>query len=240
MAIRTKTKRRLAILAVIAVLVIAAGACLYTVRMRQIRQRSARKLTEGLDAFEQGDYFSAMHALGSYLLRTEEPDPDILYKYCKARMNVEEPNGKHLLQAAASLRRLLQIQSDHIGARHDLLELYLQFHYSTETIETADIILKDYPDDTQALRAKAIALGRLNKPSQALELAERYNRLRPLDAEGYELTFALLRKVGRPVEELIARVETAAKESTLPDQPDWGRAEQLVASAYRSAALWAS
>ena len=175
-------------------------------------------MTEGLEAFDKGDYFTAMHALGSSLHRMEVPDPDILYQYCKARMNVEEPKGKHLLQAAGSLRRLLQLQPDHIEARRDLLELYLQFHYSIETIETADIILKDNPDDPQALRAKAIALGRLGKSDQALELAERYNQLRPLDPEGYELTFTLLHKVGRAEEELISRADSVGDQSPRPSQ----------------------
>ncbi len=230
MAIRTKTKRRLTILAVIAVVIFAAGAGIYTVRMRQIDQQSAQQLQEGLEAFDNGDYYSAMHALGSYLLRMEEPDPDILYKYCKARLHVEEPNGRHLIQAASSLRRLLQLQPGHIRARRDLLELYLQFNYSTETIETADIILKDNSDDVQAIRAKAIALGRLGRSSEALELARRYNQLMPLDAKGYELTFTLHRKVGRPVAELITRGQ-----SLLATNPQDPRSKWLMAYAYANA-----
>ena len=230
MTIQAKRRRRLTILAAVIVLLGAAGTGTYFIRMRQAREELLRKRAEGMAALKEGNYFSAMHALGTYINRIDEPEPEALYKYALARRKVEEPNGKHLLQAAGVLRRLLVLRPGHIEARRDLLDLYLQFRYSTEAVETADIILKDHPDDPQALQAKAVALGRLGKFDKALALAERYNQLKPLDTEGQELTFTVLRNLGRGGEELIARARRV--HSAHPDDP---RSKWLMALAHAHA-----
>ncbi|MGB2820693.1 MAG: tetratricopeptide repeat protein, partial [Phycisphaerae bacterium] len=227
MAIRTKTKRRLLVLLIVVVAVVAAAGGIYTLRMRQIREEIARKRTEGMAAFEKGDYFSALHALGTYVNRSGEPDVEVLYKYSQARQKVEEPNAKHLLLAAGTLRHVLGLKPDHVQARRDLLDIYDQLGYSTEAIETADHILKNHPDDPQALRAKAIALTRLRKLNEALELLERYNKLKPLELDGHTLTFSIMRSLERPARDLIARAEGLHKAH--PGDP---RMEWLMAYAY--------
>ncbi len=229
MAIRRKTKRRLLVLLIVVVAVVGAAGGIYSFRMRQIRDEIARKRTEGMAAFEKGDYFSAIHALGTYINRSKEPDVEALYKYSQARQKVEEPSAKHLLQAAGTLRHLLGLKPDHIEARRDLLDIYGRLGYSTEVIETADRILKNHPDDPQALRAKAIALARLRKLDEALELSERYNKLKPLEMDGHTLTFSILRSLERPPEDkdLIGRAKDLYEAH--PGDP---RTEWLMAYAY--------
>jgi len=182
-------------------------------------------------AFEKGDYFSALHALGTYINRSDDPDVEALYKYSQARQKVEEPRAKHLLQAAGTLRRLLRLKPDHVEARRDLLDLYVRLGYSTEAIETADNILENHQDDLQALRAKAIALARLRKLDEALELSERYNKLKPLELDGHTLTFSILRTLKRPADDLIGRAKDLHEAH--PGEP---RMEWLLAYAYGLAA----
>ena len=228
--LRSKRRLRLAILLSVVVLMGSAGAAVYFVRMRQVRQETAQKRSKGLAAFEKGDYFTAVHALGTYIHRSREPELDVLYKYAQARRKVEEPRGAHLVQTVGVLRHVLTLDPGHAEARRDLLELYLQLRYSTEAIGTADRLLKEHPKDPEALLAKATALGQLRKFKEALAVAEEHNKLKPLDLNGRVLTFTLLRNLDKLPEDLVTRAQDLQKAS--PEDPcgKW-----LVAYAYACA-----
>lgn len=69
MSIRPKTKRRVFILALIALLLVVAGAGLYRYRMYQADQKIAEIKSEGMAAFNAGDYPTAIEKLSVYVTK---------------------------------------------------------------------------------------------------------------------------------------------------------------------------
>jgi predicted Zn-dependent protease len=230
MALRKKTKWRLAVLVGIFVLLIGAGGAAYMMRKAQIGRENQQNRAAGLDAFDREDYYTALHKLGTYINRSDEPEPEILYKYCQARQQVEEPGGKHLVDAAGMLRRLLEIEPGHMQARRDLLEIYLRLGYDTELLDTAEYILARDPGDERCIFAKAVALSRFRRFDEALPLARQYCQARPLDLDGQQTLFSILRQLERPASEPLALAQ--ALHDAHPDAP---QAQWLLAYAHAQA-----
>ena len=105
---RTRTTRRLIILLTAVLILTAAGLGAYLWRMGRIDRDLVRNRDEGLAALRQGDYPLAMQKMGPYLKRHTE-DPQTLYAFAQARQKVEEPSGRHLGQAIAILRHVLEL-----------------------------------------------------------------------------------------------------------------------------------
>ncbi|MFA9478191.1 tetratricopeptide repeat protein [Phycisphaerales bacterium AB-hyl4] len=171
MAIRAKTKRRLFILIGSVATVIALGATIYTVRMAQIREDVIQAREVGMVAMDEGDYHTAMHQLGRYL-QHHTSDAEATYHYAQARLRVEEPDGRHLVHGARSLRRALELDPDRHEVRRQLLEVYGRIGFSNEAIDLARLMLADDPDDAEALRTKMEAMVRLRMYDRIDTLAE--------------------------------------------------------------------
>ena len=226
MAIKAKSKRRLVILLVAISLLIGAGVGVFTFRQHQLHRETLESLEAGRAAMAEEDYFTAMHELGRYANRNPE-DAEVLYEYSQARRKVESTKGQHLLQTVGVLRRVITMRPEHDDARHDLMELYVMLGYATETGDIADVLLKKDPNNAKALRAKAVAKGRLRKFKEALPIAERYNELEPLDLEGHILTLSLMRSLERPSQDIRDRAQT--QHDLHPEDP---RFELLMAIAF--------
>jgi len=178
MTVWVKRRRRLVFLLAITTLVVAVAIGTYAWRKRQLQNQALASYQEGIASLEAGNHFDAMHKIGVYLHRYPN-DKEALYRYANSRINVVEVGGVHILQTINMLRRLLQLQPNHADARRDLLRLYIKVGYRNESIDTANVILKQHPDDTEAVRAKSdafIALRQFdNAMSFANELLDREN-----------------------------------------------------------------
>ncbi|WP_428939608.1 tetratricopeptide repeat protein [Fontivita pretiosa] len=192
MNIRSKTCRRLLLLAGVVVALLLAGAVVVKLRQAQIAAKIVRDRDEGYAALEAGDYFTAMHKVGPFLQRNPD-DPQALFAYARARARVGEINDKHVAQAMALLRRLLELKPDHAEARAELLELCLRAGFMTEVLRDTEHCRDD---DAVSLRARATALGRLRRYEQALPVSRRYNELRPFDVTQQIFTLSLMRQLG--------------------------------------------
>lgn len=173
MAIRAKTKRRLFILLGSVAVVVALGATIYTVRMGQIRQNVLKAREAGFAAMSEGDHFTAMHQFGRYL-QHHTSDADVTYQYAKARLAVEEPDGRHMVDGARSLRRAMELNPDNPTVRRELLGVYGQIGFNNEALDLARRMLADDPEDAEALRAQFTALVRLRMYDEADALAQSY------------------------------------------------------------------
>ncbi|MEX0654738.1 MAG: tetratricopeptide repeat protein [Phycisphaeraceae bacterium] len=205
MAIRAKTKRRLFILLGSVAAVIALGATVYTVRMAQIRADILESRDEGRVALEEGDYFQAMHKLGRYL-QHHASDPEVTYQYAQARLEVEEADGRHLTHGANALRRALALDPENSAIRRRLLKVYSQIGFFNETIDTAEALLRENPDDAEAMRAQVEALLRLRMYERAEEVARvaleqdadgQYVRSPAIVREGLRAQATVLEQQGR-------------------------------------------
>src|SRR5271154_7127036 len=150
-----KTKRRLTMLLVIALLVGGAGGGFVIYR----KQRSARMYADlrrdGLAAYAAGDYNVALDKLGRYIGRFQT-DSDALYDCAQARLKIQEPNREEIPPAISLLRRFLDLNPARNDVREQLLELYLKVGFFAETINASGQILSVNPKDPKALRAQAL------------------------------------------------------------------------------------
>ena len=78
-----------------------------------------------------------MRELGRYINRLD-PDAAALQTYGQAILRIRNADGRHLKSAMAALRRSAAMQPDGEEVRRELLDLYLQTRYRTETRELAD------------------------------------------------------------------------------------------------------
>ncbi|HYO07776.1 MAG TPA: tetratricopeptide repeat protein [Tepidisphaeraceae bacterium] len=212
MSLRERTKKRLrwfSIALVIAGLLAAGG---YALRERQLERRAVAGREEGLRLLEGGDYFNAMHKIGPFVRRHPE-DVDALFAYARARQQVPEPNGKHISEALALFRRVLNLSPRNVPAAEALLRLYQDHGLATEALQLSKDLLALDPKNRRALEGRAAALyalGRFAK-DEAFDAAIDYSKANPTEIEGQLLVLEILRRRENPREGVLKRCEELRK-----------------------------
>lgn len=240
MSIRPKTKRRLIILGLAAVLVFGAGLAVY---LRYLQKRGAdltASRAAAMSAYAAGDYAAALPHFSKYLAESKtadlprgKADAEALFAYGKSRSHVERGDNRHLWEAKGIFERYLALMPGDAEAERMLLEIYPKLNMNAEAVTKADGVLARAPGDVYALKAKTRALIQKGMQQDAKSLAdavaagERLNQVAPLDLEGLLLTQYALVATKRPLEEVTARAEEQLKAH--PDDP---RFELLLASAH--------
>lgn len=217
MNIRTKTKQRLLILASVALVLVGGltAAIIYQMNLRQEQLRQHRQA--GLKAFDQQDYPGAIDHLGRYINRADQQETEVLYKFGVARLEVPTPDNSHLGAALNALQRVLDRRPDHEPTRRELLDLYRQIGRDSELVDLADQLLAEYPEDLEALRAKAIALRRLREPERAVEVIRQANEAHPDDLRAHMLRLQIMDDLDRPNDELITYADQRREQA--PNDP---------------------
>ena len=229
MTIRVKSKRRLIVVAAAGFLSLAVGAAAYALRSSQVRKRLEISRTEGVAALSAGRYEEALHKIGSYVQRNGE-DAEALYQYAQARERVPEPNAKHIAQAIAFYRQVLNLEPGRHPARRRLLSLYVDYGMNAEALDAAAALTS--PDDQLAvLRAKARVLARQQRFNEAVSFSEEYNRLQPADLEMQRLTLEIMLAGGDPATKCVEHAERLRVAN-----PDDARFELLLGIAHRMGA----
>lgn len=240
MPIRPKTKRRLSILGLAFVLIVAAGAGVY---FRYVQKRNAEMAgwrQAAMSAYLAGDYAAALPHFSRYHAEAktgqrgrDDVDLEALFAYAKSRSSVERPNARHLVEAKDLFERYLAMRPEDAEAERMLLDIYPKLGMNGEAIGKADDVLARRPDDVYALKAKTRALIQKGIQQDAKALAqaivsgERLNDVAPLDVEGQLLTQYALVATKRSAPEVVAQAEEKLKAH--PDDP---RFELLLASAH--------
>lgn len=196
-------KRRLLIVLIAGVVVLALGGGAVYLRSRTLDQQARESRVQGMEAAQAGDYVTALHKVGSYLQRFgQEGDTEALVAYARARRNVPLPNGRHYKDAIGMLRRALEFDPGHAEAQGELLDLYLEMGYGEETRALAEKILESDPDNVAALRAESVALARLGELEKALEMAAQVTEREPGEIQTHTFVLGLMQQLGRPVEDI--------------------------------------
>lgn len=220
MSVRSKSKRRLLILvAGVLTLCLAAGS-FYVYRKARIRQEFARLRAEGLAAAQANDHPRVVDRLGQYL-RRDPSDEAVLVEYAKSRLLVPAPQNQHKVQAVMVLRHLVGLYPQRIDELRTLLSLYAETGYVTETIGAADMVLKRFPNDAQAMDFKARALLRLRQYDEALAAAQKCLEIDPERAGVALVAVDAMRQNATPA----AQITETAKTWKLWDRPGDGRSE---------------
>src|ERR1700678_1659873 len=157
MAIRPKTKRRVSILIGGFTLVVLLIAGLWVYREKQARHLLSQQRVDGMTAFKNGDWSTAVAQLSLYVNRRSD-DGEALYALAKAEMQDPDPGEDHLSDAANYLHRYLDLYPDNMDATHELLTLEFELYSWDQVIDLSSDILKQDDKDPQALNSLATAL----------------------------------------------------------------------------------
>ncbi|QDU70975.1 tetratricopeptide repeat protein [Mucisphaera calidilacus] len=172
MAIRSKARRRLLLLLVIAVGGVSVIGGFWAFRKQQAEAALFASRAEGVAAYEDERYFEAMHALGPYVVKHRD-DAEALYLYALSRLEVEEGDGvSHLRAGASHLRDVVTLNPENVEAKRRLLELYSMMGYAPEALDLADVLLADFPNDAEAWAHKASALVTARRFDELIEMAD--------------------------------------------------------------------
>ncbi len=150
------------VLAIIAVAVTGLG-----LRKYHRKQRAEVGLTEGLLAYENGQWEEAAGFLGQYL-SINPGDIDILIKYAQSQYQIQPFKREHLAQAINAYRVVLRLEDNELAA-NEIIKLYLQFGMPAE----AELIARRFVEKTengQIQQFLAISLVRQRKYEEAVDI----------------------------------------------------------------------
>ncbi|HTL30231.1 MAG TPA: tetratricopeptide repeat protein, partial [Tepidisphaeraceae bacterium] len=216
MNIRPKTVRRLCIILLVVVALVATGIWIVNHNNRAKEQAIVAAGAEGMKAFKDGDYATALTKLSPYVARHKD-DADALYAYAISRARVELISGRHISEAIMLLDQYRTLKPDNPDANHELLDLYAKADRRVETLRLADEILAQDPKDVKALFAKSRMMLRAGDYQNAMEVAQKLNEIAPLDLQGQLLTIELLTRTKRPPAEVLKRSQEL--QAAHPDDP---------------------
>lgn len=213
MKMSRRGKRRLILVASIAVVGATAIAGVKMMRTAQQARLVAQARDDGMRAFHQGDLETALREL-SYYIQQEKQDIEVLFTFADARSQLPLVNGKHLREAAAYYDTALSILDRAAGhpdrdalrdtAMHRLLDLHAALGRRFELLQIADRLLKIDADDPAALTARARALYSDRRFDEAAVAVGRLIELEPEVLSWRRLRLDLLRQQHAPDDELLA------------------------------------
>ena len=226
MSIRSKSRKRLVVLLVSAL--VAVGLLFGGVSVVKLRRDAARRQGRdaGIAAVQQGDWGHGLELLSKYLAAVPS-DSEALYHYAIARSKVPTKDRRHLLDACGAMYRVHQIEPENRDAQQKLLELFTQAGGSTEALATADDVLRREPDNAAAAYLRTLALQQLRRFPEARQTAESLVAAHPDYYEAHRLLLELLNQTGVEDQKLV-EVCRGYQESH-PDDP---RFRLLMAMTY--------
>ncbi len=230
MKIRTKLAKRLLIVALVFVSLMAAGGGFYAYRKIQIRAKFERYRLDGLAAAAAGDNQRAVDLLGAYLQRYPDKNAEAMIAYARVRPLIPSESHDHLRSSIFVLRQLLKTypKLDLTPQRRQLLKLYVQTHLWAEALATADVLVPAGPtltrDDATVMEARAKAAYSLRNFGLSLECARQWVKLDPQNLEGQFLVLETANRTGQ-------YSETSPADSHAPTN-EIELAEQLITAAH--------
>ncbi len=120
MKLKPKTRNRLLLVAAAFTVVVIGGVGALFIRQTRLNNWIEERRTEGLAAYDKGDYQKAMENLGQYAKRRPS-DADALRKLATARFNVKSADGAHIGGAFAFLQQYLTLRPDDTEALLEML-----------------------------------------------------------------------------------------------------------------------
>jgi Flp pilus assembly protein TadD len=196
MSVRSKTKRRVIILAASAVVAVALLGGGYVFRKAQIRKDYMGSRERGIAAFNAGNYGTAVGELGRYIGRYGT-DADARYYFGEAVKRSDPGDGRNYMAAIFNLRQFVGARPERKDVWLELATLNSQVGRNTESIEAAGHVLEGGKSDIEALRARARAYAGLREFKAALADAEKCAELDPNDVGTQVRIFQLYRELSQ-------------------------------------------
>ncbi|MHC4635171.1 MAG: tetratricopeptide repeat protein, partial [Planctomycetota bacterium] len=135
--------------------------------------------------YENNNWLEAAKNLGRYI-SIDQANPDILFKYADAQLNIRPLKRSNIQQAIATYRTVLRIDKNNFKAAESLINLYLQMDINAE----AELIAERYiqtNSDKNISTMLAIAMAKQRKFRQAADLLEKIVREHPDQIAAYEI-----------------------------------------------------
>ncbi len=151
--------------------VILLGVSLIVARHVQRRVGSARALTAGKAAYDQGDWKAAFSQYADYVRRNPD-DIEILRRYAHAGVSIRPVEGRTLQQAIAACRRLIELDPSEEAAYKELAEVYGYIRNFVGLAEIAQKKLAHNPADRKAVLWLADGLAGQDKIQEAIQLLQ--------------------------------------------------------------------
>lgn len=222
---RRKTRRRLTLAAVVAVVGGLAAVGLFGVRKWQINARRDAERTLGLSSFESGSRMDALNHLGAYIkAKGRASDPEALRAYGLTRAKVSEPDGRHLREAVDILGRYLTLRPDDRATRLEMMKLANRAGMPVDARDSArqlrpekvaSATAADIPVLKEEMRAH---LGlKIPQRADAEALITRMLELAPTDAEVLGQYLSMLQLTSRESECRVWAEGQLAKDPTNPN-----------------------
>ena len=123
MRLSKRAKRRIVVFAILCGLAVFAVSGWRFVRKAQLRRLTSEAHVEGMKAYQEGDYDTALPKLSYYLSRKKR-DLEALLAFAETRAQIPEVNNRHLTHAIGLYRAALQLDPDNKRALGELLALY--------------------------------------------------------------------------------------------------------------------
>lgn len=156
MARLTRRWRRLIVAGTVLIAFTAAISSVMYLRQASVNALVAQARTDGLDAYQRGDYARALDNLSFYVTH-ERRDTEILLAFADTRAKLPLENNRHLIEAAGLYRAAVDLEPDNTRALAKLMHLYERLNRRVEWLDIAERILARDPHNVEALRAQASA-----------------------------------------------------------------------------------
>ena len=209
MGLSARSKRKLTLLAGVAVVLAAGVAGLWAVKQQREAARAERSYERGMAAFEAEDWPTALTNL-SYYLRTHQTDADGVYRLAVARRHVPLENDRHIQQAIELAREAASLAPDDERPLDLLMRLYVWTGYMTELLDVTDRLLELDPDNRDALEIRLQALSVASRRDEAIAAAARLVERFPDDAGAHAALIDQWHQAGHPIDELLAHANEQA------------------------------
>jgi len=207
---KRKTKKRLFLLAALAVIGSLGLGGAHLFRQHQKAVLLEESLAEGMAAYENEDYGEAVENL-SYFVGRDKSNDEALLAFADSLRRTPDPNGKRLALAIRTLRIIVDRSEGITEAHNELLDAYARAGQSSEVVDLTGEMLEAEPDHKRATLVRAQALGSLARDDEAIEVASRYARENPSDIDGLLVYLNVLRAADRPRAEILDAARAAAE-----------------------------
>jgi len=201
MGMSKRARRRLAILAVGAILVV--GALAAAVQWRQASRAAADReaIARGLDLYEQERWAEALETLDSARARTLRTRADAMAALADSRRRVPMDNGRHLAAAVGYAQQALAVDPRHVPALELLLDVYTQTNQVTELLDVSERLLAIDATHREALWSRARGLAALRRTG-ADEAVAAMIEAHPNDVRGHGLYLQRMLSAGASLDEV--------------------------------------
>ncbi|MCZ6834172.1 MAG: tetratricopeptide repeat protein [Planctomycetota bacterium] len=208
MHLTQRGKRRIIILITGLVIVAIALGGVYAFRDVYRTRLAAKSRDAGMTAYQEGDYATALMKL-NYPLQRNPDDLEALLAFADCRLKIIEVNNRHIRQAEARFRDVLQLDQDNLVALEQLLWIYGRLENRLEAMDVVDHILRVNPDHIDALATKYALLYSKLKAGERFDddpeqIARRLMELEPDKINWRKFILELMRIKQVPNEQIIA------------------------------------